>query len=230
MNRSVLIVESVRESGEKLARLLTDRGYTVAPPSSPHLALDAVTTLRPGLILAGLDVNRVDGLDLCRRLREATSAPLLILSDDPSEAAEVSALECGADDYILRPVGTALLVARVRALARRVEEQQPAAVVNAGPFHIDFDDRRVRVRGRAVRLTPKEFDLFTFMARRPNRVLPHKTLLGAVWGTASEEQSEYLRVFVGQLRKKLEADPAHPCHLLTEPWVGYRFNPDGASA
>ncbi len=230
MNPRVLIVDSVRESGEKLARLLTDRGYTVAPPSSPGLALDAVKALAPGLILACVDANRVDGLDLCRRLREATSAPLMILSDEPSEAAEVSALECGADDYILRPVGTAVLIARLRAMLRRVGEQRPAAVVEAGPFHIDFDDRRVRVRGKAVRLTPKEFDLFTFMARRPNRVLPHKTLLSAVWGTAAEEQSEYLRVFVGQLRKKLESDPSHPCHLLTEPWVGYRFDPDGASA
>ena len=230
MNPSVLIVESVSENGETLARLLTDRGYAVAPPTSPSLALEAVKTSRHAVILANLGANWVDGLDLCRRLREATSAPLIVLSDDPSEAVEVSALEAGADDYILRPVGTAVLLARVRAMLRRADGQRPAAVVSAGPFHIDLDDRRVRVRGRAVRLTPKEFDLFTFMARRPNRVLPHKTLLGAVWGAASEEQSEYLRVFVGQLRKKLEPDPAHPCHLLTEPWVGYRFNPDGASA
>jgi two-component system KDP operon response regulator KdpE len=102
-----------------------------------------------------------------------------------------------------------------------------APALGVGEFHIDFHDRRVRVHGQPVRLTPKEFDLFVFMARHPNRVLPHRTLLGAVWGEASEGQSEYLRVFVGQLRKKLESDPSNPRYLVTEPWVGYRFNPNG---
>src|SRR5207244_6160530 len=99
-----------------------------------------------------------------------------------------------------------------------------------GQFHIDFYDRRVHVHGQPVRLTPKEFDLFVFMARHPNRVLEHRTLLGAVWGESCTDQAEYLRVFVGQLRKKLESDPANPRYLVTEPWVGYRFNPQGGSA
>ena len=120
-------------------------------------------------------------------------------------------------------------MARVRAALRRSGRpaNQEISSFEAGDFRVDMDARRVHTRGQEVRLTPKEFDLFTFMAKHPNRVIPHKTLLGAVWGVSAEEQSEYLRVFVSQLRRKLEADPAHPRHLLTEPWVGYRFNPNG---
>ena len=127
----------------------------------------------------------------------------------------------------MKPFSADRLLARVRVALRRSGEPPEASALGVGEFHIDFHDRRVRVNGQPVRLTPKEFDLFVFMARHPNRVLPHRTLLGAVWGEASEEQPEYLRVFVGQLRKKLESDPSHPRYLVTEPWVGYRFNPTG---
>ena len=169
----------------------------------------------------------MDGIELCRRVRETSNVPIIVVSGNADGRSEVAALDSGADDYIVKPLSTDTLLARVRVALRRSTEMPEASALGVGEFHIDFDDRRVRVNGQPVRLTPKEFDLFVFMARHPNRVLPHRTLLGAVWGEASEDQSEYLRVFVGQLRKKLESDPSNPRYLVTEPWVGYRFNPTG---
>jgi len=183
----------------------------------------------PPLVLAELDMPGIDGIELCRRLRSSVGTSVILLSDDSSFHAEVAALEAGADDFVARPIRVESLAARIGVALRRNGMSTDTSVLDAGPFRIDFFERRVHVNGQAVRLTPKEFDLFTFMARHPNRVLPHKTLLGAVWGNASQEQPEYLRVFVGQLRKKLEARPSQPRHLLTEPWVGYRFDPEGTS-
>jgi two-component system KDP operon response regulator KdpE len=145
------------------------------------------------------------------------------------ERSKVEALDCGADDYVTKPFGTDELMARVRAALRRrgtTEVVEPSSF-EAGDFRVDMDSRRVHIGGREVRLTPKEFELFVYMARHPNRVLTHAALLEAVWGEASQEQPEYLRVFMGQLRKKLEPDPSNPIYLVTEPWVGYRFNPKG---
>jgi len=151
-----------------------------------------------------------------------------VLSVKGEERAKVEALDSGADDYVTKPFGTDELLARVRAALRRRNGTEPeVASFEAGDFRIDLDARRVHIRGNEVRLTPKEFDLFVYLARHPNRVLTHRTLLEAVWGEASQEQPEYLRVFMGQLRKKLEADPSNPRYLVTEPWVGYRFNPAG---
>ena len=183
----------------------------------------------PPLVLAELDMPGIDGIELCRRLRSSVGTSVILLSDDSSFHAEVAALEAGANDFVARPIRVESLAARIGVALRRNGMSTDTSVLDAGPFRIDFFERRVHVNGQAVRLTPKEFDLFTFMARHPNRVLPHKTLLGAVWGNASQEQPEYLRVFVGQLRKKLEARPSQPRHLLTEPWVGYRFDPEGTS-
>jgi two-component system KDP operon response regulator KdpE len=230
MKPSVLVVNHDSSEAEKTSQLLMRNGYAVQTVSTGTAALNAVQDNRPALVISELDVPELDALDLCRRLTPAGTAPVIVLSGDESVHAEVAALEAGADDYIRRPFKPEVLLTRVKMTLRRHGVAAHASVVGIGPFQIDFNDRRVRVHGQAVRLTPKEFDLFTFMARHPNRVLPHKTLLGAVWGGASEEQSEYLRVFMGQLRKKLETDPSNPQYLLTEPWVGYRFNPAGAQA
>jgi len=171
----------------------------------------------------------MDGVELCRRIREMSSVPIIVLSVKGEERTKVDALDSGADDYVTKPFGIDELMARVRAALRRSggpATQEPASF-EAGDFRIDMDARRVHTQGREVRLTPKEFDLFVYMARHPNRVLTHAALLEAVWGQASQEQPEYLRVFMGQLRKKLEPDPSNPRYLVTEPWVGYRFNPKG---
>jgi two-component system KDP operon response regulator KdpE len=144
------------------------------------------------------------------------------------EGAKVEALDAGADDYVTKPFGMEELMARVRAALRRATSgASDIPAFQLGDFRVDLEGRRVHVRGTEVRLTPKEFDLFVYFARHPNRVITHRILLEAVWGEASQEQPEYLRVFMAQLRKKLELDPSNPVHLLTEPWVGYRFNPSG---
>jgi len=138
----------------------------------------------------------------------------------------VEALDAGADDYITKPFGMNELLARVRANLRRVPlESEADPVIEIGDFHIDTAARKITVRRREVRLTPKEFELLLFLARRPGKVVNHRTLLGAIWGGQSTEQVEYLRVFVGQLRKKLEPDVSSPRYIVTEPWVGYRFEP-----
>jgi two-component system KDP operon response regulator KdpE len=189
--------------------------------------MSSVRVWRPALIICTLDMPPVDGIELWRRVREISNVAIIVVSCRNDGRSEAAALNAGADDYIVKPFNTDNLLARVRAALRRSVGMPETSPLGVGEFHIDFQDRRVRLHGQPVRLTPKEFDLFVFMARHPNRVLPHRTLLGAVWGEASEEQSEYLRVYVGQLRKKLESDPSKPRYLVTEPWVGYRFNPNG---
>jgi two-component system, OmpR family, KDP operon response regulator KdpE len=228
MSTNILVVGDNLQAAKVVSGTLTSRGYEVRTAGNPELAFESIRARRPSLIIAELGPSGMDDLTFCRRVRDSANVPLIVVSAD--DGSEIAALDSGADDYLVKPLITERLLARVRAALRRSPDEPEAATMGVGAFHIDFHDHRVRVHGQPVRLTPKEFDLFVYMARHPNRVLPHKTLLGAVWGQASEEQSEYLRVFVGQLRKKLETDPANPRYLLTEPWVGYRFNPMGAAA
>jgi len=226
MRSSVLVVDNDPQHATPLTGVLMGRGYDVQMATDTESTLSSLRSWSPSLIMVDLG-PKVNGLDLCRLVRQGSKVPLIMISANADTASEVAALDAGADDYIVRPFSTDRLLARVRAALRRSPPSEQVSAIGVGAFHIDFNDRRVRVHGQTVRLTPKEFELFAFMARHPNRVLPHKTLLGAVWGQSSEDQSEYLRVFVGQLRKKLETDPAHPQYLVTEPWVGYRFNPAG---
>jgi two-component system, OmpR family, KDP operon response regulator KdpE len=229
MGTNILVVGDNLQAAKVVGGTLASRGYEVRTASEPEAAIESVRARRPALIISELTMPGVDDLAFCRRVRETADVPVIVISANGDSGAEIAALDAGADDYLVKPLVTERLLARVRAALRRRSEEPETSAIGVGAFHIDFHDHRVRVHGQPVRLTPKEFDLFVFMARHPNRVLPHKTLLGAVWGQASEEQSEYLRVFVGQLRKKLESDPSNPRYLLTEPWVGYRFNPMGSA-
>jgi two-component system KDP operon response regulator KdpE len=224
----VLVVDDEPQILRTLATNLRARGYDVDLAATGEDALRLAAERHPDVVILDIGLPGIDGIEVVRGLRGWSQVPIIMLSVREGEGDKVEALDAGADDYIALPLQHESLLARIRVALRRSGVTPEVSAVGVGPFHIDFDDRRVRIRGQAVRLTPKEFDLFTFMAKHPNRVLPHKMLLGAVWGPASEEQSEYLRVFVGQLRKKLEPDPARPRHLVTEPWVGYRFNPEGA--
>jgi two-component system KDP operon response regulator KdpE len=223
----VLLVDDDPQASKLVTNLLASRGYDVRTASDAESAMSSVRAWRPALVICNLEMQAVDGIELCRRIRQASNVAIIVVSSNSDVLSEVAALNAGADDYIVKPFNIENLLARVRVALRRSVGTPEALPLGVGEFHIDFQDRRVRLHGQPVRLTPKEFDLFVFMARHPNRVLPHRTLLGAVWGEASEEQSEYLRVYVGQLRKKLESDPANPRYLVTEPWVGYRFNPTG---
>jgi two-component system KDP operon response regulator KdpE len=227
MRSSVLVVSDDTATATQLTNVLAST-YEVRTAKDATSAITSIRTARPALIISDLELPLVDGIELCRRVRLTWSVPMIVLSRDVDGRSEVAALDAGADDYIRKPYGADRLLARSRAVLRRHADAPDTSSLGVGEFQIDFHERRVRLHGQPVRLTPKEFDLFVFMARHPNRVLPHRTLLGAVWGEAFETQSEYLRVFMAQLRKKFEFDPSNPRYLLTEPWVGYRFNPTGS--
>ena len=226
-NQRILIVDDEPQITRVLRRSLTSHGYDVRSAADGESALETFGDWRADLVITDLSMPNVNGIELCRRLRKLSSVPIVVLSVKGEEKTKVEALDAGADDYVTKPFGMDELMARVRAALRRSGAAVEAASFDVGDFRIDMDARRVHTRGREVRLTPKEFDLFVYMAKHPNRVLTHAALLEAVWGEASQEQPEYLRVFMGQLRKKLEVDPANPKYLVTEPWVGYRFNPKG---
>ncbi len=226
----VLVVDDEPQITRVLKTVLSSQGYEVRSASEGESALASFREWTPELVITDLCMPHMDGVELCRRIRETSSVPIIVLSVRGEERTKVDALDSGADDYVTKPFGIEELMARVRAALRRTGAAAPpeeSGSFEAGDFRIDMEARRVHTQGREVRLTPKEFDLFVYMARHPSRVLTHATLLEAVWGQASQEQPEYLRVFMGQLRKKLEPDPANPRYLVTEPWVGYRFNPKG---
>src|SRR5262247_645252 len=229
MNQSqrILVVDDEPQIVRVLRRSLAARGYEVQVAIEGEEALEIFNAWSPDLIITDLSMPNMGGLELCRRVRAASQAPIIVLTAKGEERAKVETLDSGADDYVTKPFGMDELLARVRAALRRSSTETDVEVFDAGDFRIDLGSRRVHARGQEVRLTPKEFDLFVYMARHPNRVITHRTLLEAVWGEASQEQPEYLRVFMGQLRKKLEPDPSNPRYLVTEPWVGYRFNPNG---
>jgi two-component system KDP operon response regulator KdpE len=227
MRSRVLVVAEDSQTATPVTNVLA-KDYAV------QIARDtdsAIANLRGfhALIVTDIDAGAAGRIELCRRARLTSDIPILVWSRDADAASEVAALDAGADDYITARCAGDTLAARVRAALRRVGTSQPSGV-SVGDFHIDFHDRRVRLRGTAVRFTPKEFELFLYMARHPNRVVEHRTLLRAVWGQPFEHHVEYLRVFVGQLRKKIEADPANPRYFVTEPWIGYRFNATGSMA
>ena len=228
-NSRVLVVDDEPQITRVLKTVLSSQGYDVRTAPEGESALANFKEWSPELVITDLYMPHMDGVELCRRIRAISNVPIIVLSVKGEERTKVDALDSGADDYVTKPFGIDELMARVRAALRRSggpATQEPASF-EAGDFRIDMDARRVHTRGNEVRLTPKEFDLFVYMARHPNLVLTHAALLEAVWGQASQEQPEYLRVFMGQLRKKLEPDPSNPRYLVTEPWVGYRFNPKG---
>jgi len=223
----VLVVDDEPQITRVLRTVLASQGYQVQTAPEGQSALNTFTEFRPELVITDLFMPHMDGLELCRRIRAVSNVPIIVLSVKGEERSKVEALDSGADDYVTKPFGIDELLARVRATLRRSGGDAEVSSFEAGAFRVDLEGRRVHVRGQEVRLTPKEFDLFVYMARHPSRGITHRTLLEAVWGEASQEQPEYLRVFMGQLRKKLEADPSNPKYLVTEPWVGYRFNPNG---
>jgi two-component system KDP operon response regulator KdpE len=222
----ILVVDDEPQITRVLRTSLSAQGYDIRVANSGEMALEIMKDWAPNLIITDLSMPSVDGIQLCRRVRAVSQIPILVLSVRDKEQQKVEALDAGADDYVTKPFSMNELLARVRANLRRVPaEDDPDALIEIGDFHIDTAAHKVTVLHREVRLTPKEFDLLVFLARRPGKVVNHRTLLGAIWGGQSTEQVEYLRVFVGQLRKKLEPDAASPRYIVTEPWVGYRFEP-----
>ena len=225
----ILLVDDEISIQRAVGTLLRSRGYEVDLASTGAEALDLSARRAPALIVLDLGLPDIEGTEVCRRLRAASPVPIIVLSARGAEADKVNALDLGADDYVTKPFGPEELLARVRVALRRLggEPAPETGVFRAGPLTIDYDRRRVALEDDTeIRLTPKEFDLLSLLARNHDRVLTHRAILKAVWGPNAVEQPEHLWTLVAQLRKRIEPDPSHPRYLVSEPWVGYRFVTD----
>jgi two-component system KDP operon response regulator KdpE len=224
-HRRILVVDDEPQITRVLRTTLSANGYDLRVANDGETALEIMKDWTPDLVITDLAMPQMDGLELCRRVRAKAEMPIIVLSVRGEERTKVQALDAGADDYVTKPFGMSELLARVRANLRRIPAQEPdvTGAIAEGDFRIDIGAHTVTIRDKEIRLTPKEFDLLVYLARHPGKVVTHRALLAAVWGSNATEQPEYLRVFVGQLRKKIEPDPATPQYILTEPWVGYRF-------
>ena len=220
----ILIVDDEPNILATMAPLLRARGYAVSTAMNGRSALEAVEREEPDVIVLDLGLPDIDGVEVCRLIRDGRHTPIIVLSARGAERDKVNALDAGADDYVTKPFGTEELLARIRVATRRVS----AGPATTGPLvhgdlTIDRDRRRVMRGNHEIRLTPKEFELLLMFAQHAGRVLTHKTILKAIWGPNAVDQPEHLRVLVGSLRKKIEVDATRPRYILTEPWVGYRF-------
>ncbi len=219
----ILVVDDEPQILRVMRASLPPRGYEVVTARSGQEALDRIRKEMPNLIILDLVMPEMSGLEVCRQVREFSSIPILVLSAKGSEHDKVTALDFGADDYITKPFSMDELLARVRAILRRIPAAEDSSVLTADELTIELDTRRVMVASQEVKLTPKEFDVLKYLVQNAGKVVTHRTLLRAVWGWSSSEQTEYLRVTINQLRRKIEPDPQNPRYILTEPWVGYRF-------
>jgi len=227
-NQRILIADDEPQITRVLRTGLTTRGYEVRVAADGESALDTYKDWHPDLVVTDLAMPNMDGLELCRRLRLVSQIPIIVLSVKGEERTKVEALDAGADDFVTKPFSMEELLARVRATLRRASEpssEGAGMVMEAGDFRLDVETRKVTVLKREIHLTPKEFELLAHLMRHAGKVLTHRKLLTAIWGSNYGEQTEYLRVFIGQLRKKIEDDPSAPRYILTEPWIGYRFDP-----
>ncbi len=224
MGTRILIVDDEPNILATVAPLLRTRGYEVYSAMSGRAAIEALDRDKPDLIVLDLGLPDIDGVEVCRLVRETSNVPILVLSARGAEGDKVRALDAGADDYVTKPFGAEEMLARIRAALRRVETPSPPSEpIVRGGLVIDRERFRVLRDGEEVRLTPKELELLTFLAQRSGRVLTHRAILKAIWGPHAVDQPEHLRVLVGALRKKIEPNPSSPKYILTEPWVGYRF-------
>ena len=223
----VLVVDDEPALVRALSAALRARGHEVAVAATGAEALTVASTRNPAVVILDLGLPDLDGVEVCRQLRRWTDAPIIVLTAEGAEARKVEALDEGADDYVTKPFSTPELLARVRVALRHRQLPRPGGderpgVYLVGDIEVDLPRHRVRVRGADVDLTPKEFAFVAALARHPGRVLTHRMLLHEVWGPAYGTETQYLRVYASQLRKKLGDDPARP-HLVTEPGVGYRL-------
>jgi two-component system, OmpR family, KDP operon response regulator KdpE len=219
----ILVVDDAPQVRRVMRTSLAAQGYTVYEARNGEEALEGMRSTPPDLVLLDVNMPVMDGLTACREIRRDSAVPIIMLTVRDAERDKVAALDAGADDYVVKPFGMPELLARIRAALRRTATGEELPPLVTKELNIDFSARRVTVRGRAVHLTPKEFDLLRQLVAGQGKPLPHRRLLQSVWGPDYGDETEYLRVVVNQLRKKLEADPAHPKYILTEPWVGYRF-------
>jgi two-component system KDP operon response regulator KdpE len=222
----ILVVDDEPQIRRVMKTALASNGYEAYEARSGEEALESLRANNPDLILLDMNMPGIGGMATCREIRSVCEVPIIILSVRDSEQDKIAALDAGADDYMTKPFSVNELLARIRANLRRFAGPTAAAeepIVVSENFSVDIAARQAIVNGQAVRLTPKEFDLLRYLLANANKSIPHRKLLQTIWGPDYGDEVEYLRVFVSQLRKKIEPDHAHPRYIITEPWVGYRF-------
>lgn len=226
---NILVVDDEPQIRRVLRSTLSTQGYVITEAKTGEEALESLRKERPDLVLLDMNMPGMGGIETCREIRRASDAPIIMLTVRNAERDKVAALDAGADDYVVKPFGIEELLARIRAALRRYAPGDALPPFESKDLKIDFEARKVTVRDRDVHLTPKEYDVLKHLVANQGKPLTHRRLLQAVWGPDYGEETESLRVVINQLRKKLEADPARPKYIVTEPWVGYRFQPPRAS-
>jgi len=227
---SILVVDDEAQIRRVLRSTLTFRGYELLEAGTGEEGLELAGKFKPDLILLDVNLPGISGIETCRELRRLTDAPIIMLTVRNAERDKVVALDAGADDYVTKPFGIEELLARVRASLRRHSTGEAVPAFQSRDLSVDFEERRVTVGGELVHLAPKEFEVLRQLIAQQGKPVSHRRLLQAVWGPEYGEETENLRVVINQLRKKIEKDPAQPRYILTEPWVGYRFQPPKTAA
>jgi two-component system, OmpR family, KDP operon response regulator KdpE len=222
---TILVVDDEPQIRRVLRSTLASHGYVIAEAGSGEEAVAFVRKKAPDLILLDVNLGGMSGIETCREIRRSSEAPIIMLTVRGAERDKVLALDAGADDYVVKPFGIEELLARIRAALRRHGSDEITPAFVSKEMSIDFENRALTVRGRDIHLTPKEFEVLKLLVAEQGKPLTHRRLLQSAWGPEFGEQTENLRVVINQLRKKIEKNPAHPEHILTEPWVGYRFQP-----
>lgn len=220
---TVLVVDNEAQIRRVLRTILSSHGYLVVEARGGEESIERVREGKVDLILLDVNMPGMSGMEACAEIRRSCDAPIIMLTVRNSERDKVQALDAGADDYVVKPFGADELMARVRAALRRAASTEVPPPFNSNDLKVDFEKRSVLVKGQPVRLTPKEFELLRHLVANEGKALPHRRLLQAVWGPDYGDETEYLRVFINQLRRKIEPEPAHPRYIHTEPWIGYRF-------
>jgi two-component system, OmpR family, KDP operon response regulator KdpE len=225
---NILVVDDEPQIRRVLRSTLSTQGYVITEAKTGEEALEWMRRARPDLVLLDVNMPGMGGIEACREIRRGSDASIIMLTVRNAERDKVAALDAGADDYVVKPFGIEELLARIRAALRRYSPGDALPPFESKDLTIDFEARRVTMRNRDVHLTPKEYDVLKHLVANQGKPLTHRRLLQAVWGPDYGEETESLRVVINQLRKKLEADPARPKYIVTEPWVGYRFQPPRA--
>ena len=226
---NILVVDDEPQIRRVLRSTLSTQGYVITEAKTGEEALESLRKERSDLVLLDMNMPGIGGVETCREIRRSSDAPMIMLTVRNAERDKVAALDAGADDYVVKPFGIEELLARIRAALRRFAPGDALPPFVSKELTIDFEARQLTVRDRDVHLTPKEYDVLKHLVANQGKPLTHRRLLQAVWGPDYGEETESLRVVINQLRKKLEADPARPKYIVTEPWVGYRFQPPRAN-
>jgi two-component system, OmpR family, KDP operon response regulator KdpE len=220
---NILVVDDEPQIRRVLRSTLSFRGYTITEVSSGEEALELAPKIKPDLILLDVNLPGMSGIQTCREIRRSSDAPIIMLTVRSAERDKVIALDAGADDYVTKPFGIEELLARIRASLRRHPSADALPPFSSKDLTVDFESRRVTVAGEEIHLAPKEFEVLRHLIANIGKPVTHRRLLQIVWGPEYGEETENLRVVINQLRKKIEKDPSQPKYILTEPWVGYRF-------